>query len=67
MRGADLFHVTRDTTMQTLSDNESLVLVLKVNTDRLKDKGICKSDRLNIFISDQRVTLEVWREGDQCR
>lgn len=53
--------------MSVLSDNESLVLVLKVNTDRLQDKGICKSDRLNIFISDQRVTLEVWREGDECK
>ena len=67
MRGADLFRVTRNTTMQILSDNESLVLVLKVNTDSLKDKGISKSDRLNIFISGKGVTLEVWREGDQCK
>jgi len=66
MRGADLFRVARNTTMQILSDNESLVLVLKVNTDSLRDKGICKSDRLNIFISGHSITLEVWREGDQC-
>jgi len=48
-----------------LNDNESLVLVLKVNTDSLKDKGIYKRDRLNIFISGLGITLEVWREGDQ--
>lgn len=53
--------------MSVLNDNESLVLVLKVNTDSLKDKGICKSDRLNIFISGHSITLEVWREGDQCK
>lgn len=53
--------------MSVLNDNESLVLVLKVNTDSLKDKGIYKSDRLNIFISGKGVTLEVWREGDQCK
>ena len=65
MRGADLFRVARNTTMQILNDNESLVLVLKVNTDSLRNKGICKSDRLNIFISGNSITLEVWREGDQ--
>ena len=53
--------------MSVLSDNESLVLVLKVNTDSLRDKGISKSDRLNIFISGHGITLEVWREGDQCK
>ena len=50
-----------------LNNNDSLVLVLKVNTDSLKDKGICKSDRLNIFIGGHGITLEVWREGDQCK